>query len=84
MLGVLSVNCLLHEPNKCVWFQAPIAEASAGNTLDFVTPDIPLTLIMDNARYQRCIKMTEQAEALGIDRCNSGKPRTGVGSEREL
>lgn len=30
-------------------------------------PDIPLTLIMDNARYQRCIKVTEQAEALGID-----------------
>ncbi len=29
-------------------------------------PDIPLTLIMDNARYQRCIKVTEQAEALGI------------------
>lgn len=29
--------------------------------------DIPLTLIMDNARYQRCNKVTEQAEALGID-----------------
>lgn len=28
--------------------------------------DIPLTLIMDNARYQRCNKVTEQAEALGI------------------
>ncbi|MDO8844419.1 MAG: IS630 family transposase [Methylicorpusculum sp.] len=30
-------------------------------------PDIPLTLVMDNARYQRCNKVTEQAEALGID-----------------
>ena len=29
--------------------------------------DIPLTLIMDNARYQRCIKVTEQAKQLGID-----------------
>jgi len=30
-------------------------------------PDIPLTLIMDNARYQRCSKVTEQAKVLGID-----------------
>lgn len=29
--------------------------------------DMPLTLVMDNARYQRCNKVTEQAEALGID-----------------
>jgi transposase len=29
--------------------------------------DIPLTLVMDNARYQRCNKVTEQAEVLGID-----------------
>jgi transposase len=29
--------------------------------------NIPLTLIMDNARYQRCSKVTEQAEMLGID-----------------
>ncbi len=28
---------------------------------------IPLTLVMDNARYQRCNKVTEQAKALGID-----------------
>ena len=27
--------------------------------------DIPLTLIMDNARYQRCNKVTEQAEMAG-------------------
>ena len=30
-------------------------------------PDIPLTLIMDNARYQRCSKVTEQAKMLGTD-----------------
>lgn len=30
-------------------------------------PDIPLTLIMDNARYQRCNKVTEQADMLGIN-----------------
>jgi hypothetical protein len=30
-------------------------------------PDIPLTLVMDNARYQSCNKVTEQARALGID-----------------
>ena len=29
-------------------------------------PDIPLTLVMDNARYQRCNKVIEQAAALGI------------------
>ena len=29
--------------------------------------NIPLTLIMDNARYQRCIKVTEQAKILDID-----------------
>jgi transposase len=29
--------------------------------------DMPLTLVMDNARYQRCNKVTEQAEVLGID-----------------
>lgn len=29
--------------------------------------DIPLTLVMDNARYQRCNKVTEHAEMLGID-----------------
>jgi hypothetical protein len=28
--------------------------------------DMPLTFVMD-ARYQRCNKVTEQAEALGID-----------------
>jgi len=28
---------------------------------------IPLTIIMDNARYQRCIKVTEQAKILDID-----------------
>lgn len=30
-------------------------------------PNIALTLVMDNARYQRCGKVTDQAEALGID-----------------
>jgi transposase len=30
-------------------------------------PDILLTIIMDNARYQRCNKVTEQADSLGID-----------------
>ena len=30
-------------------------------------PDIPLTLVMDNARYQRCIKVMDEAKALGID-----------------
>jgi transposase len=30
-------------------------------------PDIPFTLIMDNARYQRCHKVTEQAKMLGVD-----------------
>lgn len=30
-------------------------------------PGIPLTLVMDNARYQRCSKVTEQAKVLGID-----------------
>ncbi|UOA07695.1 transposase [Methylobacter sp. S3L5C] len=29
--------------------------------------DIPLTLIMDNARYQPCTKVTEHAELLGIN-----------------
>jgi hypothetical protein len=29
--------------------------------------DIPLTLVMDNAGYQRCNKVTEQVKALGID-----------------
>jgi hypothetical protein len=29
--------------------------------------DIPLTLVMDNAGYQRCNKVTGQAKALGID-----------------
>ncbi len=28
--------------------------------------DIPLTLVMDNARYQRCDKVTSQAKALDI------------------
>jgi transposase len=30
-------------------------------------PGIPLTLVMDNARYQRCIKVMDEARALGID-----------------
>jgi transposase len=30
-------------------------------------PDIPLTLVMDNARYQRCTKVMNEAKALGID-----------------
>jgi transposase len=30
-------------------------------------PDIPLTLVMDNARYQRCVKVMDEAKALGID-----------------
>ena len=30
-------------------------------------PDIPVTLIMDNARYQRCLKVMDEAKALGID-----------------
>jgi transposase len=30
-------------------------------------PDIAVTLVMDNARYQRCAKVMEQAKALGID-----------------
>ncbi len=30
-------------------------------------PDIPVTLVMDNARYQRCIKVMDEAKALGID-----------------
>jgi transposase len=30
-------------------------------------PDIPLTLVMDNARYQRCIRVMDGAKALGID-----------------
>ncbi len=29
--------------------------------------DITLTLVMDNARYQRCAKVTEHAEVLGIN-----------------
>jgi hypothetical protein len=28
--------------------------------------DMPLTLIMNKARYKRCLKVTEQAEALGV------------------
>lgn len=31
--------------------------------------DVPLTLIMDNARYQRCTKVIEKAKELGIDIC---------------
>jgi transposase len=30
-------------------------------------PTIAVTLVMDNARYQRCAKVMEQAQALGID-----------------
>jgi len=30
-------------------------------------PDIPLTLAMDNARYQRCSKVMDEAKALDID-----------------
>jgi len=30
-------------------------------------PDTGVTLVMDNARYQRCSKVMEQAKALGID-----------------
>jgi transposase len=30
-------------------------------------PDTAVTLVMDNARYQRCAKVMEQAKALGID-----------------
>jgi transposase len=30
-------------------------------------PDLPLTLIMDNARYQRCDKVMNKARDLGID-----------------
>lgn len=30
-------------------------------------PDQPITLVMDNARYQRCAKVMDKAQALGIE-----------------
>jgi len=37
------------------------------NTIKRLYPDAPITLVMDNARYQRCVKVMEMADKLGID-----------------
>lgn len=37
------------------------------NTIKRLYPDTPITLVMDNARYQRCVKVMEMADKLGID-----------------
>ena len=36
-------------------------------TINRLHPDTAITLIMDNARYQRCAKVMDKAKALGID-----------------
>jgi len=36
-------------------------------TIKRLHPDTAITLVMDNARYQRCAKVMDKAKALGID-----------------